>query len=167
MLSNCKRKAVLAIGTISIVFIGIFVGLCIYTASYNKGFTSGMKYDKSQGQAKYYSCENGMVYRYKAKKPWDLSCFASVCDEKAEYMMINSEGDLVTDGMTMVLYIWPDKNSYVYGLDFYECDDEFIQEQVTCNGDWSSLDNELVKKYYDEIVVLMEAANKKWNLDSK
>ncbi len=139
----------------------------------NKPFIVNMNYDKNLGKAKYYSKEEGYVFKYSKASFFNNDSFASVCKEDDVRSYMDKNGNIYTKGMQIILFIWPNENKY--GLDFYQYDkNSEISEQIYVdrnmnfiyNGvdeEYESYINGLLNLYEDEIQELSREAQRKWN----
>lgn len=140
----------------------------------NKPFIECMNYDKTLGKAKYYLKESGYIFKYSKASFFNADCFASVCTEEDIKTYIDKDGNIYTDGMQIVLFIWP--NEHTYGLDFYQCDEKTeLREQVyiddklnyiseNTNEEYQIYINELIDTYKEDIEKLLKEAKNKWEL---
>lgn len=176
MLYTYEHKKIKRIVFIGIIFIlTLFIGVRFLKVYFiNKPFVESMTYDKTLGKAKYYSKESGYVFKYLDASFFNMDCFASVCAEEDVKSYMDSEGNIFTDGMQIILFIWPIENKY--GLDFYQCDSEgeikeqfYIDENMNYipdNGDekYNQYINSLLDEYEQDIKNLLKEAHNKWKL---
>lgn len=171
MLSIFKHKKKIII--FAVLFILLGVGRKIYINSLNKPFTQTMRYDKNLGKAKYYSYEDGYIFKYMKTGYFSNQCFASVSTKEDAREYLDEQGNIYTHGMHIVLFYWPmDKQ---YGVYFIQEDPDIsINEQVYVDNNMdyqplgdSEYDNyasSLVKENKTQIISLAKAAKRKWNL---
>lgn len=179
MWSFFKTKRFLGLKKIFVLLAFVILFFLCYSTYLNVKFAKDMNYDKTLGKAKYISEENGYIFKYKNAYPWNFKCFASVCTEESMKVYVDEKGNMQTNGMTLVLYIWPEMNGYRYGLDMYQEGEESIDLQlyiddklkIVSAGNKEYLDEEtkvgaevLIEKNQKDIKKLMEVAKEKWNI---
>lgn len=168
-----KHKKILLILLLIVLGIAIY---SIFIYRFDKKYTANMEYNENGAQAKYYYVEDGIIYRFKPAYIYDLSCFGSVSTTDAEITYLDEQGNVITDGMLIVLYIWPHFfKETEFGLDFYEVDnDNNIQFQTMINekceligDDVLVSDNvkisDVLQLYDSEIQFLIDKANSFWS----
>lgn len=142
----------------------------------NANFEKTMKYDKMLGQAKFFSRENGYLFKFSDASFFNMDCCASVCKEKDAMMYVDESGNVYTDGVQITLFIWPLEDEKRYGLFFYGIGEENVNEQVYVDRDlnykkynsdteYGEYVNGLIKTYEGDIRKLFAEADAKWNLE--
>lgn len=166
---NLYKKCLLII-----IFIGI---LCLSVRLYkikliNDKYKSGMLYDDNVKLAKYYSVENGYIFRYAKASLFSMDCFMSVSTEEDAKLYIGDDGQIYSKDMQIILYIWPISNKY--GLYFFMNNGEenidakvYIDKNMKCiseNEEYAETMNKLIDKYIEDIEKLLQEADRKWDL---
>lgn len=169
LFTSKNRKQLYAFVCLLIIGIGV---RSVKVYNMNKPYITNMNYDKNLGKAKYYSKEEGYIFKYSKASFFSNDSFASVCKEDDVKSYMDKNGNIYTKGMQIILFIWPNENKY--GLDFYQYDKNGeISEQIYVdrnmhfiyNGadeEYESYINRLLNSYEDEIKELSREAQRKW-----
>ncbi len=175
MLFKFKIKEHIAIKIFLLVVIVLSTTRLVMVYSMNQKYIRNMEYDKTLGQAKYYSYEKGYCFKYAKANFFHTDCFASVSKEEDMKLFMDENGNVYTDGMQITFYIWPYSNEY--GVDFYQDQDGIeinmqimVDEELNYfSEEGSELDKkqgmQLLSEYRKDIVKLRREAERKWGLN--
>ena len=140
----------------------------------NRRFQNMLDYDSNLAYAKYYLEEDGYIYRYRPAGFFNNDAFASVICSDKQKLYFNANGEMISNGMQITLFIWPLKDEL--GLDFYEKTIEnelsmqvyinFEKKCVESNLSESEIEyiDEMINEYEQEIDNLIEKADRRWSI---
>jgi hypothetical protein len=144
--------------------------------SVNHHYQKELIYDKNLGYAKYYSEEEGFIFKYRPANFINTDAFGTISKIDDQKIFFSEDGNFYTDGIQITLYIWP--FSHKMGLDFFEIQDdgEELSEQIYIDDNLNCVSKDLTKeqkKYFEEMIYdnkeiineLVKKANEKWDIE--